>query len=120
MSLNVEDEKELHLVGVKLDDDEESADRDVRRGFWEENLLRRGESRCFPVSARLKRGRNMQTGAGGRYAAALGRSKVMTCALRGAQSGSMLIRHGGVIVLSSHTFKSTASSEKQLHNGEFM
>ena len=68
---------------------------------------------------RLKRGRNMQTGAGGRYAAALGRSKGTTCALRGAQSGSMLIRYGGVIVLSSHTFKSTASSEKQLHNVEF-
>ena len=40
MSLNVEDEKELHLIGVKLDGDEESADRDVRRGFWEENLFR--------------------------------------------------------------------------------
>lgn len=77
MSLNVVDEKELHLIEVKLDGDEESEDRDVRRGFWEENLrVEGGESRRLPASARLKRGRNMQMDAGGRYAAAMGRSKV--------------------------------------------
>lgn len=77
MSLNVVDEKELHWIGVKLDGDEGGKDRDVKIGFWEENLrVEGGESRRFAASARLKRGRNMQMDAGGRYAAVLGRSKV--------------------------------------------
>ena len=76
VSLNVVDEKELHLIGVKLGDDE-GGDRDVKRGFWEENLRAEGgESRRFAASARLKRGRNMQMDPGGRYAAALGRREV--------------------------------------------
>lgn len=62
---------------VKLDGDGESEDRDVRSGSGEDVLrIEGGESRRFLISARLKRGRNIQMDAGGRYTAALGRSNV--------------------------------------------
>ena len=82
------------MIDAKPDGEEEIEVRGLRR---EEEKLRAdgGERRCLALSARLKRGRNMQMDAGGRYVAALGRRQPGSCALGGA--GRRINNDAGVV-----------------------
>lgn len=93
-SLNEVDEKELRLIEFKPEDGRESVVRVFREEFEENRRAEGGVRRCLALSARLKRGRNMQMDAGGRYAAVLGRRQPGSCALGGAAVRRIVVAAG--------------------------